>query len=76
MTALAICGLATLAIATLNDVPDLDDTGQVGERYANASAAPGPGYYLETLGGALVLLAGGSLLLSRAPEQDRARASP
>jgi len=67
MTALAICGLATLAIATLNDLPDLDRTGQVGRLYADAQARPGPGYYLETAGGALLLLAGGSLLLLGTP---------
>ena len=41
----------------------MHDTGSVGDVYAEATADPGPGYYLETLGGVLLLLSGGALLV-------------
>ncbi|WP_205696984.1 hypothetical protein [Conexibacter sp. SYSU D00693] len=61
--ALVAAGLAALAIALVWDLPALDDTGQVGELYEQATAGPESGYYLETAGGALLLLAGGGLFL-------------
>jgi hypothetical protein len=63
MAGLAGVGLVVLAIAWFADRPHIHDTGSVGDVYAEASADPGSGYYLETLGGALVLLSGGSLLV-------------
>ena len=60
---LVVVGLAALAIAWVWDRPDIHDTGSVGDIYAEAKADPGTGYYLETLGGALMLFAGGSLLV-------------
>jgi hypothetical protein len=46
----------------------------VGDVYAEAVADPGTGYYLETLGGALLLLTGGVLLvLGRTPVATPAR---
>jgi hypothetical protein len=60
---LVVAGLAALAIAWAWDRPHVHDTGSVGDVYAEATADPGSGYYLETLGGALVLLAGGCLLV-------------
>lgn len=67
MLAVAGLGAVALAIAVLSDVPDLDRTGQVGELYEEASASAGTGFYLETLGGALLLVAGGGLLMLGAP---------
>ena len=61
MVALAVLGLAALLIAVIGDVPDLDETGFIGEVYEDAAAGPSAGFYLETLGGVL-LLAGGGLL--------------
>ena len=46
------------------DRPHVHDTGSVGEVYTEATANPGTGYYLETLGGVLLLLSGGALLCS------------
>jgi hypothetical protein len=63
MAGLAAAGIAALAIAMVWDRPHVHDTGSVGDIYAEAHADPGPGYYLETLGGALALLSGGALLL-------------
>jgi len=59
--ALAVLGLVALGIAVVGDVPDLNETGFIGEVYEDAAAGPSAGFYLETLGGAL-LLAGGALL--------------
>ncbi|MBI5106979.1 MAG: hypothetical protein HZB46_18690 [Solirubrobacterales bacterium] len=63
MAAVAAAGVAALLIAFVWDAPDLDDVGEVGVLYADASAGAGTGYYLETLGGALLLASGGGLLL-------------
>lgn len=63
LTGLVVVGVASLAIAWAWDRPHVHDTGSVGEVYADATADPGTGYYLETLGGALLLLVGGSLLV-------------
>lgn len=60
---LIVVAVATLAIAWIWDRPHVHDTGSVGDVYAEATADPGTGYYLETMGGALLLLAGGSLLV-------------
>jgi hypothetical protein len=68
MVGVAVVGVVALAIAWRSDRPHVHDTGSVGEVYLEATAAPGAGYYFETLGGALLLLAGGGLLaLGRAP---------
>jgi hypothetical protein len=69
---LVVAGVAALAIAWAWDRPHVHDTGSVGDVYAEATADPGTGYYLETLGGALVLLAGGCLLVFGQPREVRA----
>jgi len=63
MFALATCGLAVLLIAVIGDAPDLDETGRIGELYEDARAEAGSGFYFETLGGALLLIAGIGLLV-------------
>ena len=63
MTGLALTGLVALAIAVHWDRSHVHDTGSVGEVYTEATANPGTGYYLETLGGALLLLSGSALLV-------------
>jgi hypothetical protein len=73
MVALLVCGLAAVAVAALRDGGRLDDTGSVGEQYADASAGPATGFYLETLGGVLLVTAGGGLLLVGAPERRTPR---
>jgi len=72
MAGLAVAGVAALAIAMVWDRPHVHDTGAVGELYAEARANPGTGYYAETLGGALLLLAGGGLVVLALPDR-RAR---
>jgi hypothetical protein len=63
MTGLALTGIVALAIAVHWDRSHVHDTGSVGEVYTEATANPGTGYYLETLGGALLLLSGSTLLV-------------
>ena len=63
MAAVLACGVAALAIALAFDVPHLDDTGRVGELYADAAAGPRVGFWLEVAGGALLCLSGAGLLL-------------
>jgi hypothetical protein len=63
MTGLALTGIVTLAIAVHWDRAHVHDTGSVGEVYEEATAEPGTGYYLETLGGVLLLVTGSALLV-------------
>jgi hypothetical protein len=52
-----------LLIAVVGDVPDLNETGFIGQVYEDAAAGPKAGFYLETLG-AILLLASGGLMLA------------
>ena len=64
MFAIIALGVVVLIIALAKDLPDTRSTGVIGERYDEASAAPGPGFYLETAGAVLLILTGvGGLLL-------------
>src|SRR6266542_2252946 len=56
MAALAALGLVVLLIAIIGDVPDLDETGFIGQVYEDAAAGAKAGFYLETLGGVLLLV--------------------
>src|SRR3954454_6936620 len=62
MAALAALGLVALLIAIVGDVPDLNETGFIGQVYEDAAAGPKGGFYLETLGGVLLLASGGLML--------------
>ena len=82
---IAAIGIATLAIGIFSDANKINDTGQIGELYEDAVADPGTGFYLETLGGALLLICGGGLLVlagarpareEREPEPAPADAEP
>lgn len=55
---LLAAGLAVLAIVLSVDVPDLDETGQIGLQFAEAEAEPASGFYLALIGGALAVVAG------------------
>jgi hypothetical protein len=63
MVALAALGLVALLIAIVGDVPDLNKTGFIGEVYEDAAAGPKAGFYLETLGGVLLMASGGLMLV-------------
>src|SRR4051812_49364160 len=67
MLALALIGLAAVLIALIGDLPDTRSTGVIGQRYEEAAAQAGPGFYFETAGGVLLLVAGvGGLVLTPA----------
>ena len=63
MVAVFACGLAALVVALGLDLPHVDDTGQVGRLYTDASAAPEVGFWLELCGGALLAGSGLGLCL-------------
>jgi hypothetical protein len=69
MIALVVLGLAALLIAVVGDVPDLNETGFIGEVYEDAAAGPKAGFYLETLGAVLLLAGGGLMLVAPAAER-------
>jgi hypothetical protein len=63
--ALVVLGLIALVIVAAVDLPDVNSTGLT-RTFDAAEASPKTGFYLETLGTALLLVAGvGSLLFSR-----------
>jgi hypothetical protein len=63
MAAVLVCGVAALFVVLAFDVPHLDDTGQVGRLYSDASAGPEVGFWLELGGAALLCFAGAGLLV-------------
>jgi hypothetical protein len=73
MVALAVLGLVALLIAVIGDVPDLNETGFIGEVYEDAAAGPKAGFYLETLGAVLLLAGGGLMLATPAAERPAPR---
>jgi hypothetical protein len=65
--ALIVLGLIALVIVLAVDLPDVHSTGLT-RTFAEAEASPKSGFYIETLGVALVLVAGmGNLLFTRPP---------
>jgi hypothetical protein len=79
MLAVGLLGLLGLVVAGIaGDFGDVRSTGVIGRLYENASAAPGRGFYLETLGGILAMVSGvGQLLLPRpAPVRSRGEGDP
>ncbi|MFL5839931.1 MAG: hypothetical protein ACJ77Z_05715 [Thermoleophilaceae bacterium] len=70
--ALALLGAAVLVIALATDVPDLDKTGVLGDRFESAHAQAGPAIWMEIAGGALVFAAGVvATTVRRAPRRRR-----
>lgn len=71
---LGVVGVVTVLIALLGDLPDAQASGLVGSsstRYAVAASSPAAGFYLETLGAALLVIAAGAgLLLSGSPRRS------
>ena len=78
MLAVGVLGLAALGIALIGDLPAAQATGLVGHAgggYVSAAASPAIGFYLETLGGVVLLIAAASgVLLS--PGAGNPRAAP
>jgi hypothetical protein len=73
MVAVFACGLAALVVALGLDLPHLDDTGQVGRLYTDASAGPEIGFWLELAGGALLVVCGGGLFVASSRGATRER---
>jgi len=69
MVAVAVCGAAAIVVALGFDLPRLDDTGQVGRLYTDATAGPELGFWLELAGGVSLVVAGLGLSLVNQPYQ-------
>jgi hypothetical protein len=63
LAAIATLGIVALLIALVGDLPDTHAHGMT-RSYVLAATTPGPGLYLETLGAVVLMLSGGSGLLS------------
>jgi len=73
LAGLVLIGAAVMFIALANDLGDTRSTGVYGERYDQAAAQAGPGFYLETLGAVLLIVTGvGGLILLPPPASRRA----
>ena len=70
--ALVAVGLVVLGVGLLRDLPESGKTGAIGPRFAGAEGRKGAGLYLELVGGALAVAAGGLRLASRS-ESDPSR---
>ena len=74
MWALAGIGIVVVLIALTVDLPNATEEGLYGERYDDAEARPASGFFVETLGGVLLVLAGGLMLLTSPPRDEGASA--
>lgn len=70
--ALAVIGLAVLVIAFVTDVPDIDKTGVLGERFEQARASAGPGLWMEIAGGGIAFATGVFAATARAGRKRKA----
>lgn len=61
---LILVGVTVVLIVLLGDVGDLHTTGAIAGSSENATTDPGSGFFLESLGGVLAVLAGGGFLLA------------
>lgn len=68
--ALAVLGAAALLVVLIVDLPDINATGLYGRDYEQAEAQAAIGFYLETAGAILLLLAGvATAVFGRAPAE-------
>lgn len=63
MLALAALGVIVLVVAFTVDLPAALDEGLLAVSYEGAEAKPATGFYVESLAGAMLLAAGGLLLM-------------
>ena len=61
--ALLAAGVVVLAIALIGDLPDTNETGEIGFNFTSARAEKGSGFWFELVGGALATAAGALRLL-------------
>ena len=77
MVAMVVLGLAAIGVALLKDLPDAAGENTLRTTYEQAQGIPQLGFYLETLGAVLVLIAGaGGLLLSGGRPQPSLGTAP
>jgi hypothetical protein len=76
MTGLLVLSLLAVWIVLFVDRPVLDDTGLIGERYDLAEARPATGFYVESVGAALVLVGAVAGLLIGPSARPAARPRP
>jgi hypothetical protein len=69
--ALVVSGALVLGIALLHDLPQTGKEGAVGVAFAEGKAHKGTGFWLELVGGGLVLVTGGVALLTLERERRR-----
>jgi len=75
LIALAVLGVVAAAIAFLGDLPDAHSTGVYGKNLEDAGASPKAGFYLESLGAILLILAAALGLLLSSPASRSAAAT-
>jgi len=68
--ALAALGVVVLVIAFTVDLPAALDEGLLAVSYEGAEASPAIGFYVESLAGAMLLAAGGLLVLLGRPAEE------
>jgi hypothetical protein len=73
LVGLVLIGAAVMVIALAKDLPDTRSTGVYGERYEQAAAQAGAGFYLETLGAVLLIVTGVGGLVLLPPPAPRPR---
>jgi hypothetical protein len=78
MAGLAVLGAIAIVLALAFDLADATGTNTLARTFENAKGSPKAGFYTETLGAVLLLVAGGGGLLLTAPSRSlsggRARA--
>jgi hypothetical protein len=78
LLAIGVLGVIALLISLLGDLPDAHASGLIGTsatHYASAGASPTAGFYMETLGAVLLVIASVSGFLVTAPART-ARPGP
>lgn len=74
LLAIGVLGLVAVLIALLGDLPDAQATGVVQHPFVLAGATPGTGFYLETLGAVVLMIAAFTgLILLPGPGRRAAR---
>ena len=73
--ALVILAVAAVVIALVVDLPVVNDSGLVGRNYEQAEASPETGFYVETLGAVLLLIAAAGIFFFGPRPSDAATGS-
>lgn len=77
MTGLAALGVIAAIVALAFDLPDATGTHTLARTFENATGHPKLGFYVETLGAALTIVAGvGSLILTAPGRRERSTRAP